>query len=308
MTSVFPKTPLVSVLTTSYNREAYIAKAIESVLAQTMTDFEYIIVDDCSKDRTFEIAQSFAIKDSRIRVYRNDKNLGDYPNRNRAASYAKGKYLKYVDADDYMYPGGLSTMVSMMEAQPVAGYGLCSLPQVAKMPFPILLTPREAYQWHFSVVPIFHKAPLSAILVRKIFEAEGRFPEKRMSSDYEMWLRLSQRFPVLLMPDGIVWYREHGDQEIASYQQFLGQYETITQIYIRSDDCPLPPDDRLVVIKRERARVRKMTFKCLVRGRFAVARDLALSTGLGVLDLPVAVFDFVLYPFQKLFARLGVRS
>ena len=93
--------PLVSVLMTSYNREKYIGLAIESVLNSTYQNWELIICDDCSSDGTVEIAKSFAKKDARIRVYINERNLGDYPNRNRAAQYAVGTYLKYVDADDY---------------------------------------------------------------------------------------------------------------------------------------------------------------------------------------------------------------
>ena len=85
--------PLVSVLMTSYNRENYIAEAIESVLASTYKNFELIIVDDRSKDRTVEIARSYESKDDRVKVYINEKNLGDYPNRNKAASYAKGFYI-----------------------------------------------------------------------------------------------------------------------------------------------------------------------------------------------------------------------
>ena len=92
--------PLVSLLMTSYNREKYIGFAIESVLASTYTNWELIIVDDGSIDKTVEIAQQYEKKDGRIRFYRNEKNLGDYPNRNKAASYAGGKYIKYVDADD----------------------------------------------------------------------------------------------------------------------------------------------------------------------------------------------------------------
>ncbi|MBN2662839.1 MAG: glycosyltransferase family 2 protein, partial [Bacteroidales bacterium] len=96
--------PFVSVLMTAYNREKYIAEAIESVIASTYQNWELIIVDDGSKDKTVEIAKQYEAKDPRIKVYINEKNLGDYPNRNKAASYAKGKYLKFVDADDLIYP------------------------------------------------------------------------------------------------------------------------------------------------------------------------------------------------------------
>src|ERR1044072_333802 len=103
--------PIVSVLTTAYNREKNIGQSIESVLASTLTDFELIIVDDGSKDRTVEIEKKYAQIDARVKVYVNEKNLGDYPNRNKAANYAKGKYLKYVDSDDVIYEHTLEVMV-----------------------------------------------------------------------------------------------------------------------------------------------------------------------------------------------------
>src|SRR5450631_1699837 len=112
--------PFVSVLMTAYNREKYIAEAIESVLASTYTNFEFIIVDDGSVDTTVEIARSFELKDSRVKLYINEKNLGDYPNRNKAASYAKGKYLKYLDSDDMIFKDSLLKMVNAIEKYPDA--------------------------------------------------------------------------------------------------------------------------------------------------------------------------------------------
>ena len=92
--------PTVSILTTCFNRAQYIGECIESVQQSKFQDYEHIIVDDQSSDDSVEIAKSYAEKDSRIQVYVNEKNLGDYPNRNRAAELASGTYLKYLDADD----------------------------------------------------------------------------------------------------------------------------------------------------------------------------------------------------------------
>ncbi len=83
--------PLVSVLITVFNRECYLAAAVDSVLAQTMQDFEIVIVDDCSTDGSVDIARAYAARDPRIRFFRNDRNLGDYPNRNKAAGLATGR-------------------------------------------------------------------------------------------------------------------------------------------------------------------------------------------------------------------------
>src|SRR6266404_3983608 len=115
--------PTVSVLTTAYNREKYIAQAIESVLASSFKDFELIIVDDCSKDHTVEIARRYT-GDSRVQIHVNERNLGQFQNRNHAASLARGKYLKYLDSDDFIYPHGVAVMVDAMERFPDAALAL----------------------------------------------------------------------------------------------------------------------------------------------------------------------------------------
>lgn len=261
--------PLVSVLMTAYNREKYIAGAIESVLVSTYPNFELIVVDDGSKDRTVEIAGAFAAKDPRVKVYLNENNLGDYPNRNKAASHARGVYLKYVDADDYIYPWGLELLVKMMEAFPTAGWGLCSLDQDVRQPFPLLLNPREAYEYNYTGPGLFHKAPLSSMIRRSVFEEAGGFSAQRMSGDFEMWHRLALKYPVLLMPHGIVWYREHGEQEIKSYAQYVESYEKISLHYLTSPECPLGKDIVDGIIRRKRQAQNLALVKAAVKLKFA---------------------------------------
>lgn len=205
-------TPAVSVLMTAYNREAYLAEAIESVLASTLADFELIVVDDGSSDRSFEIAQSNAARDSRIRAFRNDTNLGDYPNRNRAASFARGTYLKYLDSDDLIYPWGLGAMVACMMRFPEAGLGLSALAQPDR-PHPVLLSPREAYLEHFTIRDLFGRAPGSAIIRRDAFEQAGGFSGRRFIGDTELWLALARERPLVTLPRDLVWDRTHGAQE-----------------------------------------------------------------------------------------------
>ncbi|MBS1557224.1 MAG: glycosyltransferase family 2 protein [Bacteroidetes bacterium] len=263
--------PLVSILMTAYNREKYIAEAIESVLASTYTHFELIIVDDGSKDKTVAIARTYE-QDPRVKVYVNEKNLGDYPNRNRAASYAKGKYLKYVDADDYLYPGGLEVLVAMMEKFPEAGWGLCSLLQFIQKPFPFILSPREAYEYHYRGPGLFHKAPLSSIICRSVFEKENGFRPIRMAGDFEMWHRLAQRYPVVLMPDGIVWYREHNEQEVIFRNQFTQVYEQIKFDYLADQQCPLEKEMAKSIFNNERKKLKWQVIKFIVKIQLVNAR------------------------------------
>lgn len=243
------ESPLVSVLMTAYNREKYIAEAIESVLSSTYTNFELIIVDDYSKDKTEEIARYYEAKDSRVKVYLNEKNLGDYPNRNRAASYAKGKYLKYVDSDDMIYPFGLEQLVYYMEQFPNAGYGLCSLNPNINNKFPLLLSSFDAYSYHYLGPGLFHKAPLSAIIRKKAFDLVGGFIEERMVGDFEMWHKLSLKNLVVLMPQGIVWYRSHDSQEMNDYEKFRHRYREISNKYLALSNLP---SEKIKKIKKKR--------------------------------------------------------
>jgi glycosyltransferase involved in cell wall biosynthesis len=238
--------PLVSVLMTTYNREKYLAQAIESVLASTYENFELLVVDDQSKDRSLEIARSYAAKDERVKALLNEKNLGDYPNRNKAASLAKGKYLKYVDADDYIYPTGLEVLVTGMEKFPEAGYGLCSLPQDKFKIYPFVLSQEEAYKRHYFVSQLFHKAPLSAIIRKDVFEAVGKFSGRRYLGDFEMWHVLSARYPVVIMQQGVVWYREHEEQEMQNNRTDFTipfKYLTCAVEMLSKPECPLNEAD-----------------------------------------------------------------
>lgn len=261
-------TPLVSVLMTAYNREKYIAQAIESVLASSYQNFELIIVDDGSKDKTVEIATNYSIKDSRVKIYVNLKNMGDYPNRNQAACYAKGKYLKYVDADDLIYPWGLDVLVNCMEMHPEAGWGLCSLEQNNMKKFPFLLTPKEIYEYEYFGNRLFHKAPLSSIIKKQVFEEVGGFKPLRMAGDFEMWNRLGQKYNCVLMPHGVVWYRKHNEQEMTSYRKFIEAYESIKVSYLKSESCPLEKHVSFDILRRERVRIRKNIVKALMNFRY----------------------------------------
>ena len=242
--------PCVSVLMTSYNREKYVGEAIESVLASTYKNFELIIVDDCSKDLTVQIARSYEVKDSRIKVYENKVNIGDYPNRNKAASYASGKYLKYVDADDYLYPNGLEIIVNRMEEYTEASVGLFSLPQNIQKPFPILLNSRGAYEYNFFGPGLFHKAPLSAIIRKDAFDKIGGFSLIRHAGDFDMWHKMAQKFNFLLIQDHVVWAREHDDQESKKHNIKVElNYSKIEKKYVLDENSPLTSIESKSIIR-----------------------------------------------------------
>lgn len=107
--------PTVSVVMPSYNAAAFLEAAMGSVISQTMSDWELIVVDDCSRDDSFAVAEKIAAADPRIAVYRNEQNSGVAKTRNRAIDMAKGCYIAFLDSDDVWHPEKLQRQVEKIE-------------------------------------------------------------------------------------------------------------------------------------------------------------------------------------------------
>ena len=205
--------PLVSVLMAAYNADKFISEAIESVLNSNYSNIELIIVDDKSTDNTLQIAASYQQKDSRIKLYTNEHNLGDYPNRNKAAGYAKGKYLKYLDNDDFLYKYSLNYMVYAMETNPDVCLGIGVKVIDDFKPYPIYLTSKEVYRGEFLKNSFLGCGPSAAIIKKDCFERLGGFSGKSFVGDHELWLKIALRFPVIVLQPSLLWYRVHPEQE-----------------------------------------------------------------------------------------------
>ncbi len=115
------KAPTVSVVMAAYNAERFIGKAITSILKQTWKDFELIIVEDRSKDSTWQVIKKYAPKDARIRTFRNRVNMGGCKTLNRGMMLARGKYVAVMDNDDWSYPNRLKKQVAFLEKHPKVG-------------------------------------------------------------------------------------------------------------------------------------------------------------------------------------------
>lgn len=111
-------TPLISVVMSCYNRQNYVAQAIESILNQTYTNFEFIIIDDCSTDNTYKIIKKYVKRDKRIIALRNKVNKGIVYALNRGLRLAKGKYIARMDDDDISLPQRFEKQVKYMEENP----------------------------------------------------------------------------------------------------------------------------------------------------------------------------------------------
>ncbi|MFI5179131.1 MAG: glycosyltransferase family 2 protein [Vicinamibacterales bacterium] len=278
--------PTVSVLMTSYNRERYLAEAIDSVLAQTFGDFELIVSDDASTDRTAQIANDYAARDARIRVMTHDRNVGDYANRNRAAGYARGRYLKYHDSDDVMYPHCLSVMVPLLEAEPSAGFALSGSHFWPGGRCPMLLTPALAYEREFLGSGLFHLGPAGALFRTERFRALGGFRETPHASDYLFWVDACLTVDVLLVPGDLFYYRQHAGQEAEKPANALAYAMAAAHTWcvLNSPACPLA-DEKLRQAKRNfvYTQARGM-YRYVRRGQLPYAWQLIRHVGLTSLD------------------------
>lgn len=263
-------TPLVSVLMTAYNREKYIHEAIESVLASSYTHFELIIVDDGSSDNTVDIARSYEAKDERIKVFVNEKNLGDYVNRNQAAKYASGKYLKYVDSDDLIYPYGLEVMVKAMEQFPDAALGITSRNVIPHDPFPILLTPLEAYRKHFFEYGFLDYGPTGVIIRTSVFKENGMFTGRRFIGDKECWFKIASMHPVIELPPSLTFWRQHAGQEMKieiktiNESDFLMNFQFLMEV-LSNPACPLNDQEKKIIIRKQQRIYSRILIKHMIK-------------------------------------------
>jgi glycosyltransferase involved in cell wall biosynthesis len=238
---------------TAYNRQKFIAEAIESVLTQTYQNWELIIVDDCSKDNTVNIAESYAQKDERVRVYINETNLGDYPNRNVAASYAKGEYIMYVDSDDTINCDALSYVVNYFLAFPDAQHSTISYDK--KVTTPLLMNCELAIRNHFYVNNMLATGPGARVFRRDFYFEMGGYPVKYgPANDMYFNIKTASSSPILALPYVYLNYRRHEGQEINNQYPYLYHGYRYFQDAIKMPIIPISSEEKTLLIKKSKRR------------------------------------------------------
>lgn len=227
--------PLVSILMTAYNRQQFIAEAIESVLASTYSHWELIIVDDGSSDNTVAIAQSYAAKDERIRLYVNEKNLGDYPNRNKSVSYATGEYIHFCDSDDTLFADSIHKILSIVDGDPQFNFAMY-WPHSNDT---FTLAGSKALHKHFFEQQFLYMGPGGTFIRRSFINAIGGYPTKYgPANDMYFNLKAACHSSVTLIPFELNFYRRHEGQEINN--RFNYMYNNYRYMRDALDELPLP--------------------------------------------------------------------
>lgn len=180
--------PLVSVVMPAYNAEKYIDQAISSVISQTYTKWELLIIDDCSTDGTAKIAECFASQDSRIRLLRNSQNMGVARTRNRGFDIAKGEWIALLDSDDVWHKEKLEkqlAVASCTEADIVyCSYSLMDENAGHLSDFIVPETTSYNDMLKESVLSC------STVLLRRSILMQHRFSAEYRHEDYVFWLEL----------------------------------------------------------------------------------------------------------------------
>ncbi len=249
------KKPKVSVLLGVLNQEDYLSACIESVLAQTFSDFEFIILNDGSTDRTWEIIQEYAKKDSRIRPFSFPEKQGIAVGCNFTVAQAKGDYLARIDGDDIWKPEKLEKQVAYLEEHPECGVcftqveiidGQGKIVHGAECDFmdELFAQPnRSQSQWLRKLFIDGNCFVHSSSVIRKnCFDAiDGYRNALRQLPDYDLWLQLIQITEFFLIPEKLMQYRWYaGNTSIPDSVGSCRTHQEYFQIYLHIfDKTPL---------------------------------------------------------------------
>jgi len=257
--------PMVSVVTVTYNSAKYIRQAIESILNSSFTNFELIVGDDCSTDNTWDIIKEF--KDSRIVAYRNENNLKEYPNRNKAIQRAKGKYLIFIDGDDMIYPHGLEFMVKMLVANSDCGMAVM-YPFLNWVFLPIKLSPYEFYVSNFFAKGFNDVAFANTIFDTGKLKKSSVLPTNFKAGDAYIRLEMAAIYPTLLIADQLTWWREtpgQASQLISKRAEAIIENFCMHRDLILKTNNPLNERERLLAIENELFKIKQIVVSSFKR-------------------------------------------
>lgn len=197
---------LVSIIMPSYNTGRYIEESIKSVQVQTYTNWELIIVDDCSTDNTDDVVSAFLV-DNRIRYMKNEKNGGAAVSRNRALREAKGKWIAFLDSDDLWKPEKLEKQISFMKKNRYA-FSYTNYVEIdersqengVEVTGPKHITRRGMYNycWPGCLTVMYDAGIVGLVQIEDI----------KKNNDYAMWLKVCKKADCYLLNEQLAMYRK----------------------------------------------------------------------------------------------------
>ena len=250
---------LVSIITPSYNTARFIAETINCVLAQTYTNWEMIIVDDCSTDDTDAVVASF--DDRRIRYFKNEKNSGAAMSRNRALREARGKWVAFLDSDDLWDPTKLEKQIGFMERnhyhfsytnyREIDDYGT-SLGTVWTGPDKISKFLMYLFNYMGCLTVMYDREYVGLIQI----------PNLKKRNDYAMWIKVVKKCPAYRLDEVLATYRVRGSGSIMNRSKSpLTRLKYNYYIWRESENMNVPAALFWTVINLVFGALKKVTFK-----------------------------------------------
>ncbi|WP_294824687.1 glycosyltransferase family A protein [uncultured Flavobacterium sp.] len=208
--------PYFSVVIPLFNKDQYIAETIESVLAQTFTDFEVLIVNDTSTDNSLLVAQSFS--DSRIKIIRHPVNKGLSESRNTGIKNSKAEFIAFLDADDLWQPNLLTTIYNLTINHPEAGLYATKYTEIyyGKVAIEPVFEAETGILDNFFLRNI-NKAiyyPSSLCVRKSVFEDVGYYKNVYLGEDTDINIRANLKYRLAYSSDPLMQYRVHSENQI----------------------------------------------------------------------------------------------
>lgn len=216
------KNPKISVIMSAYNSEKYIQKAIESILKQTFSDFEFIIIDDWSFDNTWKIIKDFEKEDSRIIFIKNEKNLWIYKSLNKWLEISKWEYIAIMDSDDISFLDRFEKQINFLEKNKniwLLWWQYKIIDSEWKIVWEKKYPLKDFEKYIFFRNPIWHPS----IMIRKKCFLDLWFYDDSFfyAEDLELFLRFSQKYKSENLNDFLLFYRIHSSNSIIKKQKIM---------------------------------------------------------------------------------------
>lgn len=198
---------LVSIITPTYNCGKFIARTIESVLAQTYSNWEMIIVDDCSTDNTREVVEEYIKNDNRIKYVILEKNSGAAVARTRAMELAKGSYMAFLDSDDLWLPYKLQRQIGWMEENDYS-FTCTAYDQIDEEDRPLGRVIKTVKKTDYNRLLLDCPVGNSSVVYNAEKMGKFRVPDIRKRNDDALWLQMLKKERYIMgMPDVLMRYR-----------------------------------------------------------------------------------------------------
>lgn len=260
MTTIMKDTPSISVLMPVRNAETFLKEAVDSILGQTFTDFEFIIIDDASTDRSPEIIRSYT--DSRIKFIQNKSNQGNHISRNIGLEKACGKYIAAMDADDRALPERLLTQYHYMEHHPdVLACGCLFYVNST-----IISKPLNDRDIRIALLHDNCFLHPSLFIRTEVMQAIGGYDkEYRYSADYDLVCRISLLGKITNLPDVLMEYRMHKEQISQKHTDMQKHYADRIRNNYREEIMKRMPPVSIVIPLRIESTEREANLHCVLQ-------------------------------------------